>query len=563
MRRILQGVGIIMATFSDLYQTSGGPISRAALTVINCLKYIFNPELRAQEIVDVAQNSSVEFLKSFWRLGESQFMTTLPRWICPKFQVREEILVPDQPIVLRNILSGVLVTIPAPSSHIPPAPVRCILMSTLLRKGQMANKYKFYKEEELSPSILFHCHGGGFISQSPESHEIYLRHWAKDLNVPIFSVDYSLSPEAPFPRALEEVLLAYAWVLQNPQRLGWTGERICFAGDSAGGNILLGIILKTISLGIRKPDAVLCAYSPLVLDMVPSPSRLLCWIDPLLPLGFMLSCLDAYGGSMQTDGNEYDEEPNQELSGRRSRKISSISEIFDSSMNFIKQSEWMEVEANEPSVVDEDSAFCSDKKQKLVKETNYVHQFMDDYSAVNFNETNEEMRDYKEHTLFSVPHDIVFDLKTKWESVADSTLQMVSETLISSSLYQKFIAPFVPYKKYQNLTINKLSDAKVSINEKMKNLKMVSRNPFMSPLLASDENLKEMPQIFFVTLNFDPCLDDTITFAKRLTELNRPVEVDVLDGLPHGFLNFLPFSKEAHDGSDQCVRRLKEALLIS
>lgn len=50
--------------------------------------------------------------------------------------------------------------------------------------------------------------------------QIYLRHWAHDLDVPIISVDYSLAPEAPFPRALEEVLLTYAWILTNPEKLG-------------------------------------------------------------------------------------------------------------------------------------------------------------------------------------------------------------------------------------------------------------------------------------------------------------------------------------------------------
>lgn len=74
MRRILQGVGIIVATFSDLYQNTGGPVSRAALTIINGIKYILNPELRAQQIVNVAQNSSVEFLKAFWSLSDVQFM---------------------------------------------------------------------------------------------------------------------------------------------------------------------------------------------------------------------------------------------------------------------------------------------------------------------------------------------------------------------------------------------------------------------------------------------------------------------------------------------------------
>lgn len=74
MRRILQGVGVIVATFSDLYQNTGGPVSRAALTIINGIKYILNPELRSQQIVNVAQNSSVEFLKAFWSLSDVQFM---------------------------------------------------------------------------------------------------------------------------------------------------------------------------------------------------------------------------------------------------------------------------------------------------------------------------------------------------------------------------------------------------------------------------------------------------------------------------------------------------------
>lgn len=38
--------------------------------------------------------------------------------------------------------------------------------------------------------------------------------------MPILSVDYSLSPEAPFPRALEECFYAYCWALRNPHLLG-------------------------------------------------------------------------------------------------------------------------------------------------------------------------------------------------------------------------------------------------------------------------------------------------------------------------------------------------------
>jgi len=50
--------------------------------------------------------------------------------------------------------------------------------------------------------------------------QIYLRQWAKDLNAPILSIDYSLAPETPFPRAVEECFFAYAWAVKNCTSLG-------------------------------------------------------------------------------------------------------------------------------------------------------------------------------------------------------------------------------------------------------------------------------------------------------------------------------------------------------
>lgn len=83
---------------------------------------------------------------------------------------------------------------------------------------------------EPATGLLFHCHGGGFVAQSSKSHEIYLREWAVALNIPILSIDYSLAPEAPFPRALEEVFYAYCWALKNCKLLGTTAEKVIFAG---------------------------------------------------------------------------------------------------------------------------------------------------------------------------------------------------------------------------------------------------------------------------------------------------------------------------------------------
>ena len=55
------------------------------------------------------------------------------------------------------------------------------------------------------------------------SPQFYLRQWSLQLDVPIVSIDYSLAPEAPFPHALEECVLAYAWILNNKEQLGTAG----------------------------------------------------------------------------------------------------------------------------------------------------------------------------------------------------------------------------------------------------------------------------------------------------------------------------------------------------
>lgn len=71
-----------------------------------------------------------------------------------------------------------------------------------------------------SRALVVHIHGGGFVAQTSKSHEPYLKSWAQELGVPILSIDYSLAPEAPFPRALEECFYAYCWAVKHCALLG-------------------------------------------------------------------------------------------------------------------------------------------------------------------------------------------------------------------------------------------------------------------------------------------------------------------------------------------------------
>ena len=73
------------------------------------------------------------------------------------------------------------------------------------------------------------------MAQTSLSHEPYLRGWARDLGVPILSVDYSLAPEAPFPRALEECFYAYCWALRHCRLLGEGAQRGGVGSDQGDG----------------------------------------------------------------------------------------------------------------------------------------------------------------------------------------------------------------------------------------------------------------------------------------------------------------------------------------
>lgn len=146
-------------------------------------------------------------------------------------------------------------------------------------------------------------------SQSTKSHEVYLRDWAAKLDVPIVSVDYSLAPEVTFPRAIEEVLYVYCWVLKYGELVGTTGKKIIFAGDSAGGNIMTAVMIRIIELGLPKPDGLFVAYTPFLLNYVITPSRFIGFMDPLINVTAIIKIFNCYGNGKPLSDEELSELP--------------------------------------------------------------------------------------------------------------------------------------------------------------------------------------------------------------------------------------------------------------
>lgn len=83
---------------------------------------------------------------------------------------------------------------------------------------------------------------------SSSTTQSYTRRWAKSLNIPVLSVDYSMPPEHRFPCAVEDALAVYKFIISKLSSFcNINPKKIILAGDSAGGNIacsLMGLILR-------------------------------------------------------------------------------------------------------------------------------------------------------------------------------------------------------------------------------------------------------------------------------------------------------------------------------
>lgn len=92
---------------------------------------------------------------------------------------------------------------------------------------------------DILPVILY-LHGGGWTSGSPTSHDRLIRELATRVRAAVVYPDYTLSPHARYPTALEECYAVARWI-RGQSTLDHTAMAV--AGDSAGGNMATALTL--------------------------------------------------------------------------------------------------------------------------------------------------------------------------------------------------------------------------------------------------------------------------------------------------------------------------------
>lgn len=138
--------------------------------------------------------------------------------------------------------------------------------------------------------VILYLHGGSFVFRFPNLYATLAARLCRKLHARALIPDYRLAPEHPFPAAPDDCHAAYRWLLRHQG----SDAQIVFAGDSAGGNLVLVMLHRAIVAGEPLPacavlmsPAVDCTLaSPSMVDNQPH--------DPMLQLDSLLVLRDHY-----------------------------------------------------------------------------------------------------------------------------------------------------------------------------------------------------------------------------------------------------------------------------
>ncbi|MEU4739183.1 alpha/beta hydrolase [Actinosynnema sp. NPDC023658] len=91
--------------------------------------------------------------------------------------------------------------------------------------------------------VVLYVHGAGWVFGNAGTHDRLVRELAVGVGAAVVFPDYSLSPEAHYPVALEESYAVARWIVTEGAARGLDASRLAVAGDSVGGNMSAALTL--------------------------------------------------------------------------------------------------------------------------------------------------------------------------------------------------------------------------------------------------------------------------------------------------------------------------------
>lgn len=97
--------------------------------------------------------------------------------------------------------------------------------------------------------VVLYMHGGGWVLGNAATHDRLVRELAVGAGTAVAFVEYTPSPEARYPVAIEQGYAAAQWIMRQGVSKGLDASRLAVAGDSVGGNMTAALALMAKERG--------------------------------------------------------------------------------------------------------------------------------------------------------------------------------------------------------------------------------------------------------------------------------------------------------------------------
>lgn len=396
-------------------------------------------------------------------------------------------------------------------------------------------------------NVILDVPGGGFVAMDPRTHDDKLLAWSGKTGLPILSIDYRKAPEYPYPYALNECYDVYHTLIATRGRcIGLSGDtrpRIILTGDSAGGNLATGVVLMVLQ------SAGTDARKWPGHEALPTPEGLI----------LVYPGLDMNIGNWMTD---------EQMSLIQDRRVRSTNRniLRRKSEDYYKLTP-----ATPHHSDDEDKFFSPHNTSPRPSGSNIPRVGSATLNGSNSVSSSNERPSPEMAHISASP-----DVARNTASVASSKPRLLKTRLAMSSMISYF---------NDRILTPEMMRAMIILYVGPHNRPDFSTDFLLSPLLAPEALLANFPKTYFLTGERDPLVDDTVIFAGRLRQAKYNafvqrkelgiigskdvfderdhVEVALIPGISHGFLQFASIFPEGWKHIFRCARWMEDIFAAS
>ncbi|KAF1991379.1 alpha/beta-hydrolase [Aulographum hederae CBS 113979] len=488
--------------------------ARDLLSMVFTVYYLICAEQADEKVRKVRATLTVDHLRVSWDKPTTPYISFLTRVLRPR-------LMKYPPRAIR---------IPRPAGSSYKDPVN----AWLYYEGPISSLKKHDK-------IVLDVPGGGFVAMNPRTHDDKLLAWAGKTGLPVLSLDYRKAPEYPYPYALNECYDVYHTLHSTRGRcIGLAGTsipKIIVAGDSAGGNLAVSMVLMLLASGSTD-------------------SRVWHGEKRLPP---PIGCVLVYPALDMNIGNWMTDEQMALIRDRRMRKTNQgvLRRKSDDYRNLTPSTPHHSDDEDDttPPLRSTTPAEGSITESPTAIHISAAHAGNSEPSKLNTTDANAaSTSEAQKQTQISKPQ----PLKTRLAMA--SMISYFNDRILSPEMMRAMIILYIgPHNRPD-----------------------FSTDYLLSPLLAPEQLLAEFPKTYFLTGERDPLVDDTVIFAGRIRQAKAAaweyrremgllgekgkegfreedwVQVTLVPGISHGFLQFVSVFPEGWKYIFRCERWMRE-----